>query len=95
MKQRPRIFLSLALAAALTACGAADPSKFMTSAESYMAKRNYPAAVIELKNALATAPDNAKARFMLGTALEAGGDPVGAATELRKAAALGYPPDEV
>src|SRR5689334_2291726 len=95
MKTFSRIAVSMAVAATLAACSQNDPAKFMTSAETFMAKRNYSAAAIELKNALAIAPENPKARFMLGTALLEGGDPVGAATELRKAAAQGYPADDV
>jgi putative PEP-CTERM system TPR-repeat lipoprotein len=90
-----RTLASLAVAATLAACGANDPAKYMASAESYMAKRNYPAAAIELKNALAAAPDNPRARYLLGSALLESGDAVGAVTELRKAAAQGHPADEV
>jgi putative PEP-CTERM system TPR-repeat lipoprotein len=90
-----RTLAALAVAAALAACSQNDPAKYMTSAEAYIAKHNYSAAAIELKNALVAAPDNARARYLLGVALLEGGDPVGAATELRKAAAQGSPADEV
>lgn len=86
--------LAVLALAALAACSQSDPAKFMTSAQAYIAQKNYPAAVIELKNALAAAPDNAQARFLLGSAFLYGGDPVAAATELQKAIALGYPADE-
>lgn len=80
---------------AVAGCGSKDADNFVASAESYLAKGDPRAAVIELKNALAKAPDNARARFLLGKTALATGDPVGAATELRKAAALKYPADDV
>ncbi|MCC6196835.1 MAG: PEP-CTERM system TPR-repeat protein PrsT [Burkholderiales bacterium] len=90
-----RAIAVLSLVVAVAGCGRNDPQKFIASAEGYVEKANYPAAVIELKNALAGAPDNAKARFLLGKALLATGDANSAATELRKALALAYPTDEV
>lgn len=89
-----RAIVAIAIAAALAACGSSDPQKFIASAESYMAKAEYRAAIIELKNALDKAPDSARARFLLGKALLAAGDPVSAATELRKAIDLKHSPDE-
>lgn len=86
---------AVATALAIAGCGSKDPEKFVASGESYLAKGDYRAAVIELKNALAQAPDNARARFLLGKASLDGGDPVSAAMELRKAAALKYPADDV
>lgn len=83
-----------ALCAALVACGAEDPAKYIASAESYMAKSDYRAAIIQLKNAVAKAPQNARARFLLGQNLLAAGDAVGAATEFRKALEAGYSADE-
>ncbi len=88
------VVVVVALAAAISGCGRDAPEKFITSAESYLAKANYPAAIIELKNALAKDPDSAKARFLLGKAMLDSGDPVAAATELRKALALKYSPDD-
>jgi cellulose synthase operon protein C len=90
-----RAVVTVALAAALAACGSNDADKFIASAETYIAKAEYKAAVIELKNAIAKAPQNARARFLLGRSLLAMGDPVSAATEFRKALDAKYPPDEV
>jgi cellulose synthase operon protein C len=86
---------TVAAAVMLSACGRNDPAKYIASAESYVNKAQYPAAIIELKNALATAPDNARARYLLGISLLASGDPTSAETELRKALTLKYAPDEV
>ncbi|MEO8753237.1 MAG: tetratricopeptide repeat protein, partial [Casimicrobiaceae bacterium] len=84
------------VAAALTLAGCArnDPEHFIASAESYIAKKDYRAAIIELKNALGKAPDNARARFLLAKALLDSGDSINAATEFRKAIALNYSADE-
>lgn len=90
-----RTVIAVAIAIAIAGCGRNDPDKFIASAETYLAKSNYPAAIIELKNALSKAPDNARARFLLGKASLDGGDPVGAATELRKALTLNYAADDV
>lgn len=96
MSQRtlPPIFAAAALVLALSGCGRNDPDKLVTAAEGYLAKNEVPAAVIELKNALTAAPENARARFLLGRAYLDSGDLAGAAAELRKAIALKYPPDE-
>lgn len=89
-----RGFVALALAATLAACGSNDADKYVASAETYIGKAEYRAAVIELKNAIAKSPQNAQARFLLGRSLLALGDPVSAATEFRKALDLKYPADE-
>lgn len=90
-----RFVVAVAMTAAIAGCSPNDPDKFIASAETYLAKSNYPAAIIELKNALGKAPDNARARFLLGKASLDSGDPVAAATELRKALALKYSADDV
>ena len=90
-----RIATAVALAAALAACGRSDPASLIASARKYLAKGNAPAAIIELKNALQTAPDNAEARFLLARSLLETGDAVGAETEARKAIQLRYAADEV
>ncbi len=89
-----RIVTTLALAVALAACGRNDPASLIASAKSYLAKGDARAAVIELKNALQTAPENPEARFLLAKSLQETGDAVGAETEARKALQLGYAPDE-
>jgi Flp pilus assembly protein TadD len=90
-----RLSTALALAAALAACGRSDPASLIASARNYLAKGDAPAAIIELKNALQTAPENPDARFLLARSLLDTGDVAGAETEARKAIQLGYAPDEV
>ncbi len=80
---------------AISACGRNDPSAFIASAQSYLAKSEFQAAIIELKNALNKSPDNAQARFLLAKALLDSGAAGAAETEVRKAIELKYPADEV
>lgn len=79
----------------LAACGGDSPDKLVASAKDYLAKNDTKAAVIQLKNALQSNPNQAEARFLLGSALLAGRDPVAAEVELRKAFDLKYSPDDV
>lgn len=88
-KLRP--IVAFGLAALLVACSKQDPQALVASARQYLDKQDYPAAVIQLKNALDADGSLAEARFMLGTALLQQRDSVGAELEFRKAAAAGYP----
>ncbi|HOE43334.1 MAG TPA: PEP-CTERM system TPR-repeat protein PrsT, partial [Rhodoferax sp.] len=83
---------AVVLSLLLGACSE-KPEAMLSSAKDYLAKKDNKAAVIQIKNALQVNPDLPEARFLLGSALLDGGDPIGAATELRKALALKYPPD--
>ncbi|MEP7183473.1 MAG: XrtA/PEP-CTERM system TPR-repeat protein PrsT [Betaproteobacteria bacterium] len=85
---------ALILVAAVAACGRTDPASFVASAQSYLAKSDYKAAIIELKNALAKDPNDPAVRFLLAKAMLDSGDPVAAETEARKALELKYSPDE-
>ena len=85
----------LAVALLVSACARSNPDEMMASAEAYLSRQDAPAAVIQLKNALQERPDSARARFLLGQALQANGDIAGAATEYKKAEKLGYAADEV
>jgi cellulose synthase operon protein C len=78
----------------LAACGGDSPASLIKSARDYLAKGDSSAAVIQLRNALQKAPEDAEARYLLGTALTERRDPAGAVKELRKALQLGYPADE-
>ncbi len=94
-KQNARVALSaLLVSLLLTACGD-KPEAMLVSAKDYLAKNDRKAAVIQIKNALQSNPDLPEARFLLGSALLDGGDPIGAETELRKALALKHPQDLV
>lgn len=82
--------LSLAFALLLTACSRNDPAALVASAKEYMAKREYSASIIQLKNALQKEPNNAEARYLLGFASLENGDLSSAQIELDKARTLGY-----
>jgi len=79
----------------LAACGANTPPALVKSAKDYLAKGDTNAAAIQLRSALQKAPDNAEARYLLGTVLSGRRDFAGATKELRRALELGYPADEV
>jgi putative PEP-CTERM system TPR-repeat lipoprotein len=67
----------------------------MASARNYTQKQEYPAAIIQLKAALAKRPESREARLLLGRSLLETGSPAPAAIELRKALELGASASEV
>jgi len=87
--------LSLAFAVLLAGCGRTDPQALIASAKDYIAKRDYNASVIQLKNALQKDPQNAEARYLLGFAALENGDIASAEIELGKARELGYRGEEL
>ena len=89
------VVLSLALSALATGCNRDDPDKFLESGRSFLEKKDYQAATIELKNAIQAAPQNGEARFLLAQALIESGEARDAEIELRKAAEAGYDPNLV
>jgi putative PEP-CTERM system TPR-repeat lipoprotein len=78
----------------LSGCGD-SPDKLLGSAKEYMAKQDYKAATIQLKNVLQKQPESGEARYLLGASLLAAGDVVAAEIELRKARDLKYADDQV
>lgn len=90
-----RLSAMLLLAGALGACGSQDPQELIASAREHLQKNDNATAIIELKNALQEQNNLPEARLLLGQALLAHGDPVGAEAELRKARELNHKPDEV
>lgn len=92
---RSKTFSLLLIAMILAGCGGGDPNAMLASARDYMAKNDNKAAIIQLKNALQVNPDLAEARFLLGKSLLESGNPTSAEVELRKAADLKYPADQV
>jgi putative PEP-CTERM system TPR-repeat lipoprotein len=78
----------------LASCGGDSPEFLVKSARDYLDKGDSSAAVIQLRNALQKTPNNAEARYLLGTALIERRDPAGAVKELRMAVQLGYPADQ-
>lgn len=94
-KSKTRTALSTVLVSLLFAACSDQPDALLISAKDYLAKNDRKAAVIQIKNALQSNPDLPEARYLLGTALLEGGDPVGAEMELRKALDLKYPQEAV
>src|SRR5512144_237988 len=86
--------VALALASVLAACSSGSPEALVESAKNYIAKSDYSAAIIQLKNALQDAPNNAEARMLLARALLETGDPTAAETEARKALDYKYPDNQ-
>ena len=89
-----RALVTVSLIALLVACGGDTSSSYIASARKHLAKKEYSAAVIELKNALKREPDSGEARYLLAASLLDTGQAVDAATEARKALDLKYPPDQ-
>lgn len=84
------------LVLALAACGSDNQApKFVESAKAFMARKDYPSALIQLRNAAQEQPENPEIRFLLGTALRQTPELAQAEAELRKARSLGYPADAI
>ena len=62
--------LMLALAISLAGCSHEDPASLIASAKEYIAKGDFNASTIQLKNALQKDPKNAEARYLLGLSLD-------------------------
>ena len=86
---------TLVAALILTACGGEKPESMLVSAKEYLAKSDTKAAEIQLKNALQSDPNLAEARFLLGKTMLESGNPTAAEVELRKAADLKYPAEQL
>jgi putative PEP-CTERM system TPR-repeat lipoprotein len=85
------LFLCAALAL-LAACGRGnDPAQLVASAKEYLAKKDYTASAIQLKNALQKEPTNGEARYLLGVSLNETGDFVSAEKEFRRALEYQHP----
>ena len=68
------LLLWIAIVLAAAACGSNDSASLIASAKDYIAKRDYNASIIQLKNALQKEPENAEARYLLGLASLEKGD---------------------
>ncbi|RJG07039.1 PEP-CTERM system TPR-repeat protein PrsT [Noviherbaspirillum cavernae] len=85
-----------ALATGISACGKTQNAQaLLAEAQQYRQKGDDKAAIIQLKNALQKNPEDAEARFLLGSVHNDAGDPQSAEKELRKAVSLGMNPDRV
>lgn len=89
-----RIWLSIALFMAATpivsGCDSVTPEEHLQRAREYIDAGEFNPAMIELKNTLQKAPENAEARYRLGIQYELGADYASAEKELQRALDLGY-----
>lgn len=92
---RPLAAITLASALLLAACGGKSDDELLASAKADMDKRDYAAAVLNLKTVLQGRSPSSEARFLLGVALLEQGQPAAALTELRKAEELKFDPDRL
>ena len=80
----------------LAGCGKGkDAQTLIADAKQYQQKGDDKAAIIQLKNALQKNPDDAEARYLLGTIYNKTGDSQSAEKELRRALSLGMSPAKV
>lgn len=88
--------LGLLLSIGIVGCNKSqDPAALVSEARQYQQKGDSKAAIIQLKNALQKNPEDAEARFLLGSIYATKGDPLSAEKELRKAASLGIKRDRM
>ncbi len=76
--------LLLAATVVLVGCGKSD-SEVLTTAKSFIEKRDFKSAAITLKSLLQKQPESGEARFLLGKTLLETGDAAGAEAELERA----------
>jgi putative PEP-CTERM system TPR-repeat lipoprotein len=79
----------------MAGCGSEKTPSLVESGKAYVAKNDHAAAIIQFKSALQNDPDAVEPRLLLGKALLAAGDPVGAEVELSRVLAAKYDPAKV
>lgn len=82
------------LSLCLVACGS-DNQNHLQQGKASLEQQAFKTAVIQLKNAVKQAPEDADARFYLGLAYFNTGDAAGAEKEFERALDYGYSPNEV
>ena len=93
--RRQPVFVALAVASLLVACGAETPRAQVEKGKAELAQKDPRAAVVRFKAALQAEPDAPTTRALLGRALVESGDPRGAIVELTKALDQRAEPAEV
>lgn len=83
------------LAGVLAACGEKSADEYFTLGQQAFEQKNYNEAVIELKNAVRLAPEDANYRYLLGQAYLEKRDYSFAEKEFEKAMDFGYPAEEL
>lgn len=94
MMQMRNLLLGI-LCVCVLGCSKNTAEHYISAAKLKIEKKETKAAIIQLKNALEINPSLSEARFLLGKLFLEGGDVSGASIELKRAADLGYPEDEV
>ena len=84
----------LLVASMVAACSRSAPDE-IAAANRALADKDSKAALVYLKNAVASDPKNGQARFLLGQQFAAAGDAPSAAVEFKRALELKYPVDEL
>lgn len=84
---------ALILAAALAGCGKASTASLRAEARQYQQKGEFSAALIKLKNAVESAPNDGETRYQLAAVYIDTGDAVSAEKEIRMALKFGYAAD--
>ena len=82
------------MAGLMSGCGGNNPDTLVESAKQYLAKKDYAAATIQLKNALKQ-KDSGDIRYLLGKTQNESGDFTGAVVQLRQALVAKYSADAV
>lgn len=79
----------------LSGCGQKSADEFIATAQTYMQENNNEAAIIELKNAIAAAPNNPEPRLLISSLYIETGELQAAEKELNQALANGADPNQV
>jgi putative PEP-CTERM system TPR-repeat lipoprotein len=88
------LLLTLLLSVGISACSRTETTEsLLADAKQYQQKGDTKAALIQLKNAVAKAPEDGEARLLLATLYSDLGDVVSAEKETRKAMSLGIAPE--